>query len=102
HARLKIVIDYYIYSSHDVPQYSHRPQTSAGSGSSMANGGGTMTNVRARKIPADERRNVTVEAVIDLAGKTNPGDITTAAIAKHMKLTQGAIFRHFPNKDAIW
>lgn len=61
-----------------------------------------MTNVRARKIPADERRNVTVEAVIDLAGKTNPGDITTAAIAKHMKLTQGAIFRHFPNKDAIW
>lgn len=43
-----------------------------------------------------------MEAVIDLAGSSNPDSITTAAIAKHMKLTQGAIFRHFPNKDAIW
>lgn len=32
----------------------------------------------------------------------NPGDITTAAIARHMQLTQGALFRHFPNKEAIW
>jgi AcrR family transcriptional regulator len=55
-----------------------------------------------KNLPADERRAVTVEAVIDLAGAQNPGDITTAAIAKHMNLTQGALFRHFPNKDAIW
>lgn len=61
-----------------------------------------MTGTRAKKIPAEERRNITVEAVIDLAGTANPDSITTAAIAKHMKLTQGAIFRHFPNKDAIW
>jgi AcrR family transcriptional regulator len=61
-----------------------------------------MATTRAKKVPADERRNITVEAVIDLAGSTNPGDITTAAIARHMKLTQGAIFRHFPTKDAIW
>ncbi len=61
-----------------------------------------MTKTRQKKIPAEERRNVTVEAVIDLAASTNPDTITTAAIAKHMKLTQGAIFRHFPNKDAIW
>ncbi len=61
-----------------------------------------MTGTRPKKIPADERRNVTVEAVIELAGSANPDSITTAAIAKHMKLTQGAIFRHFPNKDAIW
>jgi len=61
-----------------------------------------VTKTRQKKIPAEERRNVTVEAVIDLAGSTNPDTITTAAIAKHMKLTQGAIFRHFPNKDAIW
>lgn len=53
-------------------------------------------------LPADERRAVTVEAVVDLAGQQNPSDITTAAIAKHMHLTQGALFRHFPNKDAIW
>ena len=45
---------------------------------------------------------MTVEAVIALAGSRNPSDITTAAIAKHMNLTQGALFRHFPSKDAIW
>ena len=55
-----------------------------------------------KHLPADERRAVTVEAVIELAGAQNPSDITTAAIAQHMRLTQGALFRHFPNKDAIW
>lgn len=55
-----------------------------------------------KHLPADERRAVTVEAVVELAGSKNPGDITTAAIAKHMNLTQGALFRHFPSKDAIW
>ena len=61
-----------------------------------------MNAVKQKNLPAEERRNVTIEAVLDLAGTTNPGDITTAAIAKKMNLTQGAIFRHFPNKDAIW
>lgn len=55
-----------------------------------------------KHLPADERKAVTVEAVIELAGQQNPNEITTAAIAKHMKLTQGALFRHFPSKDAIW
>lgn len=58
--------------------------------------------VRARHLPADERRAVIVKAVLELAAKQNPGDITTAAIASRMKLTQGALFRHFPSKDAIW
>ena len=40
-------------------------------------------------------------AVVELAGEQNPSGITTAAIAERMGLTQGAIFRHFPNKDAI-
>ncbi|MCK9515959.1 MAG: TetR/AcrR family transcriptional regulator [Ottowia sp.] len=57
---------------------------------------------RPKHLPADERRAVTVEAVVALAGLQNPREITTAAIAKHMKLTQGALFRHFPNKEAIW
>ena len=56
----------------------------------------------ANHLPADERRSVTVEAVIALAGVQNPGEITTAAIAARMKLTQGALFRHFPTKDALW
>lgn len=59
-------------------------------------------NLPRKNLPADERRAVTIEAVIALAGTQNPSDITTAAIAKHMHLTQGALFRHFPTKDALW
>lgn len=55
-----------------------------------------------KHLPADERRAVTVESVVKLAGSQNPSEITTAAIAKHMNLTQGALFRHFPSKEAIW
>jgi len=58
--------------------------------------------ITSQRISAAERRAVTVEAVVSLAGHQNPGDITTAAIAKHMNVTQGALFRHFPSKDAIW
>ncbi len=54
-----------------------------------------------RHLPAEERRAATVEAVVDLAAEQNPSDITTAAIAQRMGLTQGALFRHFPNKEAI-
>ena len=54
-----------------------------------------------KHLPADERRAVTVEAVVALAATQNPSEITTSALAQHMHLTQGALFRHFPNKDAI-
>lgn len=59
-------------------------------------------NNPSKHLPADERRAVTIEAVVELAGSNNPSEITTAAIAKHMNVTQGALFRHFANKDAIW
>ncbi len=52
-------------------------------------------------LPADERRAFTVAAVIELAAQQNPSEITTAAIAKHMSVTQGSLFRHFANKEAI-
>lgn len=55
-----------------------------------------------KHLPADERRIVTVETVVALAAEQNPSDITTAAIARKINLTQGALFRHFPSKDAIW
>lgn len=54
-----------------------------------------------KHLPADERRAATVEAVVDLAAEQNLSDITTTAIAQRMGLTQGALFRHFPTKDAI-
>ena len=55
-----------------------------------------------KNLPADQRRAVTVEAVIQLAAEKNPSTITTAEIAARMNLTQGALFRHFPTKDALW
>ncbi|MCW9023001.1 MAG: TetR/AcrR family transcriptional regulator [Sedimenticola sp.] len=54
-----------------------------------------------KHLPAEERRAITVETVIELAAEQNPNEITTAAIAKRMGLSQGALFRHFTNKDAI-
>lgn len=58
-------------------------------------------NLHAKHLPAEERRAVTVDAVVALAARQNPSDITTAAIAKHMGVTQGALFKHFPTKDSI-
>ena len=58
-------------------------------------------HIPVKHLPAEERRAATVEAVVELAAEQNPGNITTAAIAKRMGLSQGALFRHFPNKDAI-
>ena len=59
-------------------------------------------NTHPKYLPAKERQAVIVEAVIDLAREKNPDEITTAAIAGHMGLTQGALFRHFPTKASIW
>lgn len=58
-------------------------------------------SVSRKHLPAEERRMKTVETVVELSGEQNPSEITTAAIAKRMGLSQGALFRHFPNKDAI-
>lgn len=58
-------------------------------------------NRRPKHLPAEQRREVTVAAVIELAAEQNPSEITTAAIAQRMGLTQGALFRHFPSKDAV-
>ena len=57
---------------------------------------------KTKHLPADERRAVTVATVIALAAEQNPSEITTTAIAVRMHLTQGALFRHFPTKEAIW
>ena len=59
-----------------------------------------MSN-RPQYLSAEERRAATVQAVVELAAEQNPAEITTAAIADRMGLTQGALFRHFPTKDAI-
>lgn len=55
-----------------------------------------------QKLTADERRERTVEAVIELCGREEPATLTTGRIARRMGVTQGALFRHFPSKEAIW
>jgi AcrR family transcriptional regulator len=52
-------------------------------------------------LPANERRAATVESVVRLAADQNPSEITTSAIASGMGVTHGALFKHFPSKDAI-
>ena len=54
------------------------------------------------RLPAAKRRETTVQAVLNLAAVQNPAEITTTAIAEQMHITQGALFRHFATKDAIW
>jgi len=55
-----------------------------------------------RYLSAEERRAATVDTVVALAAEANPSEITTGAIAARMNVTQGALFRHFPSKEAIW
>ncbi|WP_111414420.1 TetR/AcrR family transcriptional regulator [Billgrantia lactosivorans] len=55
-----------------------------------------------RTLSAEARRERTIEAVVELSAQDDPANITTGAIARHMRVTQGALFRHFPSKDAIW
>ncbi len=60
-----------------------------------------MSPSPSKHLPEAERRAETVRAGIDLAAVSDPAQITTAAISKQMGLTQGSIFRPFPNKEAI-
>lgn len=54
-----------------------------------------------KHLPADERKAATVETLVALAGEQNPAEISTTVIAKRMGVTQGALFKHFPTKDAM-
>ncbi|MFZ1344703.1 TetR/AcrR family transcriptional regulator [Thiothrix eikelboomii] len=51
---------------------------------------------------AEIRQAEMVQAVLHLAARQEPASITTTEIAKLVGLSQGAVFRHFPNKQAIW
>lgn len=55
-----------------------------------------------QRLSSDERQREIVAAVLALARERGPDAITTQAIADRIGVTQGAIFRHFPHKEAIW
>ena len=58
--------------------------------------------VRRHRLTTDARQREIVATVLALARERGPDAITTQAIADRMGLTQGAVFRHFPDKEAIW
>lgn len=50
---------------------------------------------------SESRQAEVIEAVLKLSAEHSPGLITTQEIADAVGVTQGAIFRHFPNKEAM-
>jgi AcrR family transcriptional regulator len=54
------------------------------------------------RFSTQARQTEIVMAVLALAAGRSPTAITTGDIAQVLGLTQGAVFRHFPNKEAIW
>ena len=49
----------------------------------------------------ESRQAEIIATVVALAAERNPADVTTTDIAKVMNVTQGALFRHFPTKEAM-
>ncbi len=54
------------------------------------------------RLPTEERQAEIVAAALQLARDASPALITTTDIASAIGVTQGAVFKHFPTKDAIW
>ena len=54
------------------------------------------------RLPTEERQAEIVAAALKLARDISPLAITTSDIATAIGITQGAVFKHFPTKDAIW
>lgn len=59
-------------------------------------------SVTKQRLSSEDRQEEIIKAAIDLAGDRGPDEVTTQDMARAIGVTQGAIFRHFPNKDMIW
>jgi AcrR family transcriptional regulator len=55
-----------------------------------------------KRLGAEERREEIINVTLALAARQGVDDVTTEDMAREMGVTQGAVFRHFPSKDAIW
>lgn len=54
------------------------------------------------RLPTEARQAEIVAVALRLAQDRSPASITTNDLAQAMGLSQGALFKHFPTKDAIW
>ena len=50
----------------------------------------------------EARQTGLVAAALHLAAQHSPAKITTSDLAQAVGITQGAVFRHFESKEAIW
>ncbi len=55
-----------------------------------------------RRLPTEERQSEIIRVAVDLAAEKGVDSVTTQNMADAMKITQGAIFKHFTTKDDIW
>ncbi len=54
------------------------------------------------RFPTETRQAEIVAAALRLAQDRGPAAITTTDLASALGLSQGALFKHFPSKDAVW
>jgi TetR/AcrR family transcriptional regulator len=54
------------------------------------------------RLRGEARQQQIVEAVLDLVAEHGADAVSVQAIADRIGLTQPAVFRHFPSKEAIW
>ena len=62
----------------------------------------TSTSNSGIRLPTEERQAEIVAAALRLAQDCSPAAITTTDLAEAVGLSQGALFKHFPTKDAVW
>jgi TetR/AcrR family transcriptional regulator len=55
-----------------------------------------------RRKPAEVRKAEIIDACLALADHLGPDRMTTNHVAHAVGVTQAAIFRHFPTKQALW
>lgn len=57
---------------------------------------------KSTKQTTEVRQAALIEAALALAAQRSPASITTSDLAHAVGITQGAVFRHFASKEAIW
>jgi len=61
-----------------------------------------MTQPARSKHSRAARQAELVQAALQLSAQQSPAEITTADLAQVIGITQGGVFKHFENKEAIW
>jgi len=56
----------------------------------------------ASRLPTEKRQAEVVAAALRLVQDRSPATITTTDLARALGLSQGALFKHFATKEAVW